>query len=85
MIVALIAGISFTFARVFQCVPIAKNWNDFLPGRCISQQGFFMVQVSCYVTLDLMIVLLPISTLWRLRVPKRERILIGCIFLLGIM
>ncbi|KAL8996991.1 MAG: hypothetical protein Q9169_003642 [Polycauliona sp. 2 TL-2023] len=66
-----------------QCRPIAAAWNPSL-GQCkpIERQEFASVSIN--MVLDLMIVVLPMPTLWSLQMPRRRKALLSIVFGLGL-
>jgi hypothetical protein len=71
------------FATTFQCKPVAAVVNASIKGECLDAQFGFLITEAINLILDLTLVFLPVSTIWKLRLPLKERLGIGAIFLTG--
>jgi hypothetical protein len=56
-----------------------------LPGECISMSKMWYASSACDIATDAMIILLPISQLPRLRLPKVQKLALGALFCIGIL
>ena len=75
--------IAFFFATLFQILPIMCNWIN-----CPLTTNYPVMYVMCSVTdiiLDIVILCLPASFLWKLQMSKRKKIGVAGIFGLGIL
>lgn len=71
------------FATIFQCVPIAGAWDPSVKARCIDTDAFWIGFAVTNVLTDVIVLSLPIPSIFQLHLKMRERILLlGC-FLLG--
>ena len=80
-------GISICFANIFQCTPVP---DAFVPAvvmsgsvRCIDLQAMFYGTLATGVTIDLLILLLPLHEIWNLRLPNRQKYELTAILSLG--
>ncbi|KAI5807329.1 hypothetical protein DFH27DRAFT_650850 [Peziza echinospora] len=74
--------VTFTFLSIFRCHNVARYWQLQTQVGCLSEAG---VTLSCtYLNLfsDILLVILPISTLWKLRFPTRQKVIL--IILIGL-
>ena len=85
MVLAVVGGLVASAVTIFQCKPIAKNWIGALPGACLDQGRLFEVVVIFNLLTNVMILLLPMPTIWWLHMPLRRRILVLGIFSIGAM
>lgn len=67
----------------FQCIPVRKTWEMWLPGKCIDTLKFVIGTHSANLILDLIILVLPIAAVWRLHMATMSKIRVAGIFLLG--
>ncbi|KAI2608961.1 uncharacterized protein GGS25DRAFT_297947 [Hypoxylon fragiforme] len=72
---------------VGQCRPLRKAWDiTFLaPGSCINTTAFFYFTSSFGILLDVWIIVLPIPTLKKLQVSKRDRRVLYGVFGIGLL
>ncbi|KAI6374822.1 hypothetical protein MCOR25_003084 [Pyricularia grisea] len=89
------ASVAYGFGNMgfilLSCRPLQAAWGDFadptkaqcLPSTYIRKAALTGAVVS--VVTDLMLSLAPISFLWTLKRPLRERIVLGCLMSLGLL
>ncbi|KAI1439037.1 hypothetical protein GGR50DRAFT_219995 [Xylaria sp. CBS 124048] len=69
-------------STIFQCTPIAKAWNPFLPGTCIDTSSWYLATAALSVVVDFYILLLPVPEIWALKIKVSRRIwLLSAFFL----
>ena len=74
-----------TLAWAFQCKPIRAAWDVTVANHnCVNGVTFFDWVLSFNVLLDMAIILLPIYPIWRLNIPKSQRLTVLSIFGLGL-
>ncbi|KAH9884053.1 hypothetical protein F4778DRAFT_787974 [Xylariomycetidae sp. FL2044] len=68
-----------------QCTPITKAWDitGLAPGSCINLTAFFYFTSGFSILTDIWILVLPISTLRKLQIPHRDRIILFGVFGVG--
>ncbi|CAK3881388.1 hypothetical protein DOTSEDRAFT_110929 [Lecanosticta acicola] len=81
----IVAGtVAFTFATMFQCIPIAYNWNKTIPGgHCIVFMGFWYTHAVFNTALDVAVFVLPLPLIRTLQMAKRTKIGLASVFALG--
>lgn len=77
-----IAGLACAITVPLQCVPLSRLWGATTRGYCIQLRSFYFANTAIHMVTELMTYLLPIPTLWSLRLPIRQRI--GLCFLMSI-
>ncbi|KAI1124450.1 hypothetical protein F5Y10DRAFT_285007 [Nemania abortiva] len=76
---------SFFFATAFQCKNPVTLWTSFEYARvgCVDTLPFYYaVSISGFIT-DLLILTSPLPIIWNLQMPRKNRIAVACILLLG--
>ena len=68
---------------IFQCSPVQKQWENSVPGHCLSFYGTFIGVTASNVFIDLFLLILPVPMLWKLQIKKRQKIALTANFLLG--
>ena len=74
------------FVVLFQCHPIHYSWDlprGLIQGECINLVGGFIGTGVTNTISDIAIMILPMPIVWRLQIPRRQKIIISGIFLLG--
>ncbi|RMZ10008.1 hypothetical protein D0862_03402 [Hortaea werneckii] len=66
-----------------QCMPMATYWDPTVEGTCININDFFYSTNIFTIITDIMIIGLPIATLWKLNCPRAQKYGIMLAFLLG--
>ncbi|KAB5572773.1 hypothetical protein GE09DRAFT_1217314 [Coniochaeta sp. 2T2.1] len=68
---------------IFQCNPVAFNWNPSLNGTCIKQGEFYLVTAALTIFTDLLVLALPIWIFADLKMKLKLKIALIIVFLLG--
>ncbi|KAI2601904.1 hypothetical protein GGR54DRAFT_626428 [Hypoxylon sp. NC1633] len=71
------------FATIFLCNPIEKNWKPTIAGTCGPQDSFYLGSALPSVSIDLIILILPLPKVWRLQTSAAKKWGITLIFALG--
>lgn len=77
-------AIIFTFVFIFLCDPVEQQWTIDRIGHCKDQILVLKCIIMTNVLTDIMIIVLPISTVWALQMRKTEKFAILSCFALGI-
>lgn len=76
-----IAGIATSLAS---CHPFSARWNLFLSlSNCIDSPRYWQAMSVPNIATDLVMLLLPMPVIWHLTLPKRQRLALTGVFLLG--
>jgi len=78
-------GIATSITSMALCIPNEKLWTPDLPGRCINIKAYYISATALNIFFDLIIFILPIPTLWTLRLPKSQRIGLVGVFGVGLI
>lgn len=70
---------------VFQCAPIARAWDFTAPGTCVDQRVFFTASAAFNILTDLLILGLPLRVFVGLKIPRRTKLALMFLFLLGFL
>lgn len=71
------------FADVFFCDPVHKSWLPETPGRCGNSILMYIVLASTDLTIDVIILMLPMPILWSLQLPTPKKLALTFVFGLG--
>lgn len=69
---------------IFRCTPLNRRWEPWLQGTCID---LFLTQLFVSIPniiCDIAILCLPAKHVWRLQMPRMQRILVAVVFLFGV-
>jgi hypothetical protein len=76
----------FMFWTMFYCRPRQMIWNKLTPGgKCHDHGPIVISQGAFNMTSDIVILLLPTSSLWQLKVPLGRKIVITLLFATGLL
>lgn len=75
--------IAFLFPLIFQCNPLEAAWNPSVDGQCLSVAAMGFAGAGFSITEDLIYLVLPIPTLWKLQLGKTKRIWLTVLFGIG--
>lgn len=69
------------------CRPLSYFWQQYIDptakGTCIDVREFFFFNGIASVLIDVMILCIPAPIIWRLQMPKTQRLAVISILLLG--
>ncbi|KAI5858040.1 hypothetical protein BZA05DRAFT_470865 [Tricharina praecox] len=74
---------SIVFVSVFQCNPVRKAWNPFMPGECIALKTAFIATGVPNIVTDILILCVPAPLVWGLNTTMPRRLSLLFIFSLG--
>lgn len=70
---------------LFGCTPISKYWENDTPGHCIDLKKSATVYASMNVISDFFIFVLPLPSVWHLKLTRKEKIGVSLVFMTGAM
>ncbi|KAI0003197.1 hypothetical protein F4779DRAFT_109788 [Xylariaceae sp. FL0662B] len=71
------------FVITFQCQPVAAVVNATIQGVCLSAQLQFVAGEGISLGLDVVLAVLAFHTIWNLHLPRKQRVNIAILFLVG--
>jgi hypothetical protein len=86
ILAAAITGVAIAviLGTLFQCDPVAGAWDFLLPAQCISIRELYYFSTAFSVFTDVALCVLPLPFFWTLKVSRREKIIVSCLFGLGL-
>lgn len=82
ILVGLCVGALFG-ANIFACTPVAKFWDDRIPGKCINKTAMYFAIAAISVVTDVALVILPVFIIRKLQLRRREKYVLAIILGLG--
>jgi hypothetical protein len=72
---------------VFACKPIAASWNPLLLATavCSNRGAIYIATAVLGIVTDVVLMLIPIPTIWGLQMPTKQKIGLTFIFAVGSM
>lgn len=85
--VIVVYWLAFTMGALFQCSPVAFNWDRTIPGgRCMEAKTGFLVSGSTNLIIDVILVVMPMPVVWRMQhITTMKKIGIIGMFSLGLL
>jgi hypothetical protein len=85
-------GISFIFVLLFTCWPVEAYWYRFSTPwlkshkyRCHDELTTLVIIISISTLQDFLAVVVPLFVVFKLRLSKRQKVALGCIFGIGLL
>lgn len=75
--------IAFFFPLIFQCHPLPAIWDPNVDGVCLSVPAISYAGAALSITEDIILLILPIPTLWKLQLDKPKKMLVALLFSVG--
>ncbi|KAL8735269.1 MAG: hypothetical protein Q9181_002881 [Wetmoreana brouardii] len=76
-------GIEHILVSLFLCRPISYNWDGSIDGHCGDVSANCLAAEGINTLTDILILILPMPTIWRLHVPLHSKFILSLIFGLG--
>ena len=76
-------AISSLFLYIFQCKPIARTWNQSVPGKCLGVKETSLGIAIPNIVTHVVILVMPMNHVRRLQLQRIQQIAVTLIFLLG--
>lgn len=75
-----------TCVTIFACSPLEKIWNPLIErGHCLNNNMGVLITCIFNIVSDIIILLLPARSVWRLQIPRRKKIPIVSLFAIGVL
>ncbi|KAI1412246.1 hypothetical protein F5Y13DRAFT_200245 [Hypoxylon sp. FL1857] len=80
-------GLSFLIVSLAGCMPFQANWDklSYPDYHCINTSHFYVAQAAIGVTLDCLILFLPVPVVWNLSLKTSKKIGLTFLFTIGIL
>ncbi len=78
-----LTGFTCVLAGIFQCNPIHKAWDTAVDGTCFNQVALYLSNAGLNIFQDLIIYFLPVRRLWQIQLPRKQRIALIIVFVIG--
>lgn len=75
--------IAETLTSAFQCTPVPLVWDHTIHGHCVDRIKMFQYYSIPNIVTDVAMLILPIPTIWTLKMSKLQKMAIIFTFLLG--
>jgi len=73
------------FSSILFCIPVARFWDAKIDGSCLPLQPRWISGATLNITSDFFILILPLTVVGRLGLPKRQKIGLYLVFALGFL
>lgn len=80
--------IATTMAAIFRCRPIGYGLlpiTEDVIAHCDNIDLYLLVTSVINVFLEFWILLMPLSVVWTLQLPNKQKVAVSCIFMLGVL
>ena len=83
-VVVIMNWITSVFCIIFTCIPVEAAWDYTIKNaRCIHIIDYFYTSAGVNIATDLLLCFLPLPTIWKLQMPKAQRVVVCIIFGMG--
>lgn len=87
LILSVGAYLGIFFSLLFACRPIAASWDPLLAptAQCANRAAIYIATALIGIITDVMLLVLPLPTIWRLQMPVKQKIGLTGMFAIGSM
>ncbi|KAK2737069.1 hypothetical protein FQN55_001281 [Onygenales sp. PD_40] len=75
--------ITVIVSGILMCIPVDAFWTGIEPKKCVDQFKLYFANAGINIGTDFMVLLLPITYIWRLQVSQRQKITLAVVMSLG--
>ena len=68
---------------IWECRPVQKAWDTMVPGTCIDLKKLWLGNAIPNSLTDIVIIIIPLPLIWKLHLPRSQRLLLCGVFLTG--
>ncbi|KJZ70967.1 hypothetical protein HIM_09622 [Hirsutella minnesotensis 3608] len=76
-------GLFHSFSLVFTCVPVAKYWDETIPGGCLQRSTLHYFLAGFNIINDIILLIAPVPYLNNLQIPRRAKHALMAVFACG--
>ncbi|KAK0609242.1 hypothetical protein B0T14DRAFT_601099 [Immersiella caudata] len=76
-------ALSQTFVGIFTCTPINGFWDKTIESKCIPNIPQWYINAAGNIITDVAVFCLPLPAIWKLQLPKQQKIILIGVFGLG--
>jgi hypothetical protein len=77
-------GITALVGNTLQCLPVQYFWIKHIHGHCMSGQATFFIVIGALSSAeDMLCLCLPLPVVWKLQMPRHEKIELTILFTMG--
>ena len=78
-------SIASLLIAIFSCVPVQSFWDQSVTGVCVPEHPWWEINSAGNVITDFAVFCLPLPTLWKLHLPRAQKIALLGLFSLGFL
>ncbi|GAM90031.1 hypothetical protein ANO11243_080710 [Dothideomycetidae sp. 11243] len=71
--IVLATSVAGTLVCLTECIPLNKLWNPSVPGTCVNLSAFYRYIGMPNIVSDVVMLLLPLRSIWKLNMPLRDK------------
>jgi len=78
-------AIASLLATIFQCYPVSAIWEFQLATEftCLNYLAFLYASAAITLFTDIAICVMPLPYFWRLQMPRKQKLIVSFLFILG--
>ena len=76
-------GIARVFATLFECRPVSYFWDRTRRGTCVDYHALLTSVTVINMITDVAILVFPMPIVWKLRIPRKQKVSICLVFCVG--
>ncbi|PYH88358.1 integral membrane protein [Aspergillus ellipticus CBS 707.79] len=81
--IVILWALAVSLAGVFNCLPVNRFWDRTVPGTCMDTVSFYYGQQIPNILTDLVLLVMPLPSVWSLPISRAQRGLLTGVFAVG--
>jgi hypothetical protein len=85
LVLLVLYGLFAVLGTIFNCWPVAAYWGatQGITGVCMDRNALTFAIAGVNILTDIILVVVPLPMLWKLQIPRRQKIILCCVFGVG--
>ena len=85
LVFVIVISLWSVFSSVLFCFPLPAYWDRSVAGKCLPREARWVSGATLNIVSDFTILVLPLPTIWRLSIAKRQKVGLWFVFALGLL
>ncbi|GAB1309882.1 Rhodopsin domain-containing protein [Madurella fahalii] len=85
LVIVILSNIYMMLVTFTACIPLQSYWDFTLTKRYCHSQSIWWSNTGLHMVTDFLIFLLPMPVVWSIKLPRRQKLILSCVFGFGFL
>lgn len=77
--------VASTLVKIFECTPRSRIWDKSVAGKCANVSAILNASGVFNIITDILILLVPVKSVWNLKMKWKRKMQVVAVFTVGLM